>query len=265
MSEFATALKVGTTSLVLDLIERGHHPGNVALVDPVGALKDISRDQSLQWIVQLESGETISAIDLQRKYLNLAQKILRGQDDDTEWVLKNWESVLDDLEKDWRDVRDRVDWAAKKWMLETFMEDEGISWDDPWLESLDLEYHHIHPNRSLYYELENQGQLLKLVTTEKIDAAIRNAPQATRAKARSAVMRYLFQNNMPCIVDWHQIYFTHEEPFEMEDPFQTYEEEVEGLLKRLSRQPRTIPQRENQERSQRRKPRRIRPQQIRAE
>ena len=257
MSEFATALKVGTTSLVLDLIERGHQPGNIALADPVGALKCVSRDQSLQWIVELESGETISAIDLQRKYLKLAQKILRGQDDDTDWVLKNWESVLDDLEQDWRSVRDRVDWAAKRWLLEAFMEDEGLSWNDLWLESLDLEYHHIHPDRSLYYELENQGQMIQLVAPEKIDAAIRNAPETTRAKARATVMRYLSKNNMPCIVDWHQIYFTHEDPFEMEDPFQTYEEEVEILLKRLNHQPRILPQQaRQQQRSQRRRPRR---------
>lgn len=265
MSEYATALKVGTTSLVLDLIERGHRPSNIALADPVGALRDISRDQSLQWVVELESGETISAIDLQRKYLKLAQKILKGQDDDTDWVLTNWESVLDDLEQDWRSVRDRVDWAAKRWLLEAFMEDEGLSWNDPWLESLDLEYHHICPDRSLYYELENQGQMIQLVAPEKIDAAIRNAPEATRAKARAAVMRYLSKNNMPCIVDWHQIYFTHEEPFEMEDPFQTYEEEVESLLKRLSRQPRAIPQRERHEKSQRRKPRSVRSQRMRHE
>ena len=265
MSEYATALKVGTTSLVLDLIERGHQPGNVGLADPVGALKDISRDQTLQWIVQLESGDTISAIDLQRKYLELAQKILKGQDADTDWVLTNWESVLDDLEQDWERVRDRVDWAAKKWLLETFMEDEGLSWADPWLESLDLEFHHINPDRSLFYELENQGQMIKLVTPEKIDAAIRNAPEATRAKARAAVMRYLSKNNMPCIVDWHQIYFTHEEPFEMEDPFQTYEDEVDRLLKRLSRQPRIHPQREKQERSQRHKPRIARVQRVRAD
>ena len=92
----------------------------------------------MQWIIQLESGETISAIDLQRKYLELAQKILKGQDADTDWVLTNWESVLGDLEQDWRSARDRVDWAAKKWLLETFMEDEGLSWADPWIESLDL-------------------------------------------------------------------------------------------------------------------------------
>ena len=155
MSEYATALKVGTTSLVLDLIEAGHRPRNLGLSDPVQAIKDISRDQNFEWVVELESGDTISAIDLQREYLKLAQKILKGRDDDTDWVLAAWESVLDDLEKDWTNVTDRVDWAAKKWLLETFMEEENLDWDDPWLESLDLEYHHIHPERGLYYSLEN--------------------------------------------------------------------------------------------------------------
>ena len=239
MSEFATALKIGTTSLVLDLIERGHCPRNLALADSVQAIKNISRDKSLQWIVELDSGDTISAIDLQREYLLLAQKILKGQDDDTDWILIEWESVLNDLEQDWLSVRDRVDWAAKKWLLETFVEDEGVDWNDPWLESLDLEYHNIHPTRGLYSELERQGQMRQVVTREQIDAAIRNSPDSTRARARTNVMRYLFQNQMPCIVDWHQIFFTHEEPFEMKDPFYTYEEEVEGLLKRLSRQPRS--------------------------
>ncbi len=243
MSEYATALKVGTTSLVLDLIEAGHRPRNLALSDSVQAIKDISRDQSLQWIVELQSGEIISAVDLQREYLNLAKKILKGRDDDTDWVLREWESVLDDLEKDWLNVTDRVDWAAKKWLLETFMEEEGLDWDDPWLESLDLEYHNIHPQRGLYYELEKQGHTRRVVTDEQIEAALRKAPQDTRAKARTHVMRYLFQNHLPCIVDWHQIYFTHEEPFEMKDPFQTYEKEVEVVLKRLSQQPKLISRR----------------------
>jgi len=246
MSEYATALKVGTTSLVLDLIEAGHRPRNLALSDSVQAIKDISRDQSLQWIVELQSGETISAVDLQREYLNLARKILKGRDDDTDWVLREWESVLDDLEKDWLNVTDRVDWAAKKWLLETFMEEEGLDWDDPWLESLDLEYHHIHPQRGLYYELEKQGHTRRVVTDEQIEAALRKAPEDTRAKARTHVMRYLFQNHLPCIVDWHQIYFTHEEPFEMRDPFQTYEKEVEVVLKRLSQQPKLSSRRRRQ-------------------
>ena len=100
MSEFTAALKVGTTSLILDLLEDGHRPRDMSLVNPVHAIKEVSRDQTFQWIVELESGGTISAIDLQREYLDLAQKVLKGRDEDTDWVLTEWESVLDDLETD---------------------------------------------------------------------------------------------------------------------------------------------------------------------
>ena len=43
MCEYATALKVGTTQLVLDLIERGAAPA-LELEHPVTAVKQLSRD-----------------------------------------------------------------------------------------------------------------------------------------------------------------------------------------------------------------------------
>ena len=97
----------------------------------------------------MESGGTISAIDLQREYLDLAQKVLAGRDEDTDWVLTEWESVLDDLETDPESLIDRVDWVTKKWLLEAFMEEEGLDWDDPWIESLDLEYHHLNQEKGI--------------------------------------------------------------------------------------------------------------------
>jgi proteasome accessory factor A len=99
----------------------------------------------------------------------------------------------------------------------------------------------MHPEKGLYYELENQGHTRRVTNDQQLDVAIQNAPEDTRAKARTQVMRYLFQNRLPCIVDWHQIYFTHEEPFEMKNPFNTYGEEVDTLLKKLSRHPRFSP------------------------
>ena len=243
MSEYATALKVGTTAVVLDLIEEGHRPRHLALSNAVQAIKDVSRDPTHRWLVERESGGTISAIDLQREYLNLAQKILSGRDEDTDWVLREWEAVLDALEEDAYQLIDRVDWVTKKWLLETFMDEERLDWDDRWLESLDLEYHHIHPTKGLFYGIEKQGDVRRVVTDEQIEAAMQYAPMNTRAKARAYVMRYLSENRLPCIIDWNQIYFTNEEPFEMKDPFHTYEAEVEELLKRLSKQPRNAARR----------------------
>src|SRR4030088_172590 len=76
MSEWATALKIGTTAMGLDLIERGEAP-RIEIAQPVGATKAISRDQNHDWTVELSDGHKISAIDVQRLYLNAARKIGR--------------------------------------------------------------------------------------------------------------------------------------------------------------------------------------------
>src|SRR3982751_4434245 len=72
MSEWATALKVGTTAAVLDLIERGKAP-QLEIAQPVNATKSISRDRDHAWIIQLSDGRKISAVDVQRLYLQAAE------------------------------------------------------------------------------------------------------------------------------------------------------------------------------------------------
>ena len=240
MSEYAAALKIGTTSLLLTAIETFHEmhgeklplPG-FELADPVYAIRHISRDSTFTWRIELKSGKTISAIDLQREYLNFVQTLITERDEETEWVLSAWEAILNDLEKDWESVIPRVDWAAKKWLLETFINEEKLDWDDPWIKSQDLEYHNIHTDTGLYYALQAQGHMERVVTDEQIKYAINNAPQDTRAKVRSFLMRTLTQKQMPCIVDWHQIYAGHTEYFEMKEPFDTNIAKAQRWINRL--------------------------------
>src|SRR3954454_8470694 len=99
MSQWATALKVGTTALVLDLIEAGKAP-QLELANPIEAIKAISRDQTLRWIVELRDGRKISAFDIQRLYLGAAQRHCDPADPDVAWLLAEWEAVLADLERD---------------------------------------------------------------------------------------------------------------------------------------------------------------------
>ena len=247
MSEYATALKIGTTSLLLTAIETFHEmhgeklplPG-FELADPVYAIRHISRDSTFTWRIELKSGKTISAIDLQREYLNFVQTLVTERDEETEWVLSAWESILNDLEKDWESVIPRVDWAAKKWLLEAFIDEEKLDWDDPWIKSQDLEYHNIHTDSGLYYALQAQGLMERVITDEQIKYAINNAPQDTRAKVRSFLMRTLIQKQMPCIVDWHQIYAGHTEYFEMKEPFDTNIAKAQRWINRLrKRSPRS--------------------------
>ena len=234
MSEYATALKVGTTALVLSLIERKVFPRDVLLKDSVWALKQISRDPEFSWIVERHSGGTISAVDVQRRYLELAYRHLDDRDEDVEWVLDAWESTLDDLERDPMSLADRVDWVAKKYLLEAFREAEDLSWDDPWLQSLDLEYHNIDIDRGLYYDLERRGTVRRTLTDKQIDRAMVTPPQDTRARARAEVVKKLTEHQVRYIVDWDQIYLENERALNLRDPFDTYEQETAAFISDMS-------------------------------
>jgi len=208
MSEVAGALKIGTTALVLDLLEAGACPLHLDLADAVASLKTLSRDPSLQSPLTLAGGRTISPIDLQREYLAAAEKHLRGADADTDWVLGNWRQILDDLERDPALCRDWLDWVAKKWLLETFVAAENIPWTDPWLQSLDLQYHDVRRDEGLAAELVRVGTLQRFVTDDDIRHAIRHPPPDTRAYFRGRCVEK-FAKEMTS-VQWDEIAFAHQ-------------------------------------------------------
>ena len=228
MSEYASALKIGTTVLILDAIERHYERygeklpiPNLELVDPIAAIRYISRDTTLTWDVDLQNGQTVTAIDIQRKYLNFVQDMMTRPNETTEWILTEWEHVLDDLETDWTRLTTRLDWAAKKWFLDALVEEEGLDWDDQWLKSLDLEYHNIDPETGIFYALQSEGCMRRVVTDHQISHAITNPPINTRARVRGYLMRSLKKHKMQCIVDWHHIYAGQTECYEMKEPLDT--------------------------------------------
>lgn len=205
MSEWATALKIGTTSLVLDLIERGEAP-QLEIAQPIDANKSISRDQTYDWIIELKDGRKISAIEVQRIYLRAAGKNSDATDEDRQWLLREWENVLNDLERDPMTTRDRVDWAAKKFLLNAMQDEEKLSWNDPWLQSLDLEYHNVDRDYGLYYELLRKDLIRRFTSEEEIKSAIFNPPETTRAFFRGrAVARF---NDEISSIQWDEIVFT---------------------------------------------------------
>ena len=236
MSEYATALKVGTTALVLELLEERIVP-EVKMLDPVQAIRDISRDMTFQWEVQLEDGRRTTALEVQRRYLELAESGLRGKDPEGDWVLDEWRFVLDALACDPMALMDRIDWVTKKWLLETFMEAEGRDWDDPWIQSLDLEYHNLNPARGLYHDLRQRGLLLAVVDDEQVNRAIVKPPADTRARARSKVMRALSGHKARYVIDWDSIYVEDEKYLNLDDPFLSYEAETDAFIKECGRAP----------------------------
>src|ERR1700704_3909339 len=205
MSEWATAMKIGTTALVLHLIERGEAP-QLEIAQPVDANKSISRDQTYDWIIELKDGRKISAIDVQRIYLKAAANLGESSaDEDRKWILREWENVLNDLERDVTLTRDRLDWVAKKFLLNALQEEEKLSWSDPWLQSIDLEYHNVDLERGLFYELVRQGSVRRVVSEDEIKMSIFNPPETTRAFFRGrSVAKF---NDWITSLQWDEIVF----------------------------------------------------------
>ena len=205
MCEYATALKVGTTRLVLDLLERGAMP-TIGLDQPVAAVKQLSRDPDLKAVVRLQDGRRLSALELQEYYCEAAHRELAGSDEESEWLLAEWSETLHLLAQDRLQLIGKLDWVTKQWLLETFMQEERIGWDDPWLASLDLEYHNVSPEQGLYFGLEAEGKTWRMTTDEEIEEAIRNGPSDTRGGLRGlCVQRFSDQIQS---MQWEQIRFS---------------------------------------------------------
>jgi len=204
MSEFASALKIGTMALVLELIEKREAP-QLEVAQPIDATKSISRDRTYDWIIELKDGRKISAIDIQRMYLEKALKHCDHNDPEVNWLLREWENVLNDLEVDYMRCVDRLDWVSKKHLLNTLQESESLNWNDPWLQSIDLEYHNIVWEQGLYYELVRQNRVRRFLSEEDIKTAIFTPPETTRAYFRGrAIARFTPQIYT---IHWDEIVF----------------------------------------------------------
>ncbi len=205
MCEYATALKVGTTQLVLDLIARGAAP-MLELEQPVAAVKQISRDADLKTTVRQKNGRTLSGLEIQEQYYAAAQRILADSDAESDWVLREWGETLRLLTQDRTQLIGKLDWVTKLWLLETFVREEHIGWDDPWLASLDLEYHNVNAERGLFLGLEFEGKAWRMTTDAEVEQALLFGPQDTRGGLRGlCVRRFPLQIKS---MQWERIQFS---------------------------------------------------------
>lgn len=186
--EMATLLKLGTTSLVLTAIEHQCAPP-VVLADPVAALRTFSRDPSLTATAVTDDGRHVSALDVQWMYYELAEKVVREQSvadpgGVTELVLAQWHAVLTDLGADPFRCTDRLDWVAKWQLLEAFRDRDGLAWDAPRLELIDVQFADMRPQKGLYDRLVTGGKTSHLVDDVQVRTAMTEPPHDTRAYFR---------------------------------------------------------------------------------
>jgi len=235
LSEFTIYLRNGVTALVIDMLQDGAITKKLSLRNPVKAIRSVSRDLTCRKPLQLENGKTLSPIEMQKEFLELALAYTsnRTMDAVTQDVLRKWASVLEALERDPMDLSREIDWVIKRAMIEGFMERKGLAWDSPEVRLLDLQYHDVRLEKGLYFLLERQGKVERVVTDEEISRAIHHPPQDTRAYFRGECLRRFPKDVFG--VNWDSISFgMGDEPIKrimMSEPLKGTKKHVEELFR----------------------------------
>jgi Pup amidohydrolase len=194
LSEISTYLKLGSTALVLAMIEDRFLAADLAIEAPVSELRAISHDPSLKHLVTLRDGRKMTAVQLQLEYMELARKYSEDKygtdvDDVTADVLARWESVLTRLADDPMQTARELDWVAKLEILEGYRTRDGLAWSDPRLELVDLQYADVRAERGLYNRLVARGRMTRLTREQDVIRAMEQPPEDTRAYFRGRCLR----------------------------------------------------------------------------
>ena len=207
--EVATFLKLGTTSLVLWVLEHldelagagvpaREELAALRLADPVADVQRVSRDLTLAVPLELADGRRLTALEIQEAYADVVARSVAALgtpgDDETAEVLDRWRSVLGRLATDPATCAREVEWVAKRRLLERMRTRDGLGWDHPRLHALDLQWTDVRPERGVYHRLVASGAVERLVDEEHVADAVHHAPADTRAWFRGEVMaRYADQ------------------------------------------------------------------------
>jgi proteasome accessory factor PafA2 len=186
MSEVATYLKVGTTAIVLAMIEDDALGDDWLLGNPVSAIRQVSHDPTLTRTIPLRDGRRVTALEIQWGLLERAHKYEQlhglacvgegiGAD-----VLKRWEHALTGLEHDPPSVASTVDWVAKQRLVNGYAERHNIEPGSPRLKAIDLQYHDLRPNKGL----AGRAGLETIVDPADVEDAVTRPPTTTRAYFR---------------------------------------------------------------------------------
>jgi proteasome accessory factor PafA2 len=186
MSEIATYLKIGTTAIVLAMIEDDALGEDWLLANPVAAIRQVSHDPTLTRTIMLRDGRRVTALEVQWGLLERARKYERshglacvdeaiGLD-----MLARWEHVLTRLEHDPGSLASWVDWIAKRRLVDGYADRHGLAPGSPRLKAIDLQYHDLRRGKGL---AERAG-LETLVRDDEVARAVTEPPTSTRAYFR---------------------------------------------------------------------------------
>jgi proteasome accessory factor A len=185
----ATYVRIGTMNAVLGLLESGAWDADflasVRLADPVGAFHRVSRDLTLSEPLRLASGGSATALEIQRRYLSMANDSMDDAAGSEAWdVARRWGSLLDRLEQDPELAAREVEWVAKLRILDGLRRRGGLEWDSPRLAAADLQWTDVRPERGLAARLAAAGAVDVLFGEAQVARAVDEPPPSTRAYLR---------------------------------------------------------------------------------
>jgi proteasome accessory factor A len=238
MSEYATFLKVGATSILLRMLEDPSFVlRDMTLENPIRAIREISHDLTGKRTVRLANGREASALDIQREYLSRAQRYAdtKGLTPLEMRALGMWEHVLEGLEHDPYSLDRECDWVIKHKLIESYCAKHDLPLSHPRVSLIDLQYHDVNRERGLFYKLQDRDLVERVTTDEAIDEAVEVPPQTTRARLRGEFIRRAKERKRDYTVDWVHLKLNDQAQRTVlcKDPFKSRDERVERLIASL--------------------------------
>ena len=235
MSETSMLLKVGSTDLVLRMIEAGIALRDMTLDNPIRAIREISHDMTGRSRVRLANGSEMSAVEIQYEYLTSAREFTskNGLNAISEQVLERWQRALEAIETGNLDkIAREVDWVTKYQLIERYQAKYELPLSSPRIAQLDLAYHDVRRGRGLYYLLLRRGALDRVTRDLDIFEAKSIPPQTTRAKLRGEFIRRAQEKRRDFSVDWVHLKLNDQAQRTVlcKDPFRSVDERIERLI-----------------------------------
>jgi proteasome accessory factor A len=238
MSEYATFLKVGATSILLRMLE---DPSvvlrDMTLENPIRAIREISHDMTCTRRVRLANGRELSALEIQGEYLNRALRYAdtKGLSPLEQRALEMWEHCLTALESDPFKLDRECDWVIKHNLIEAYRSKHDLPLASPKVALVDLQYHDVNRTRGLFYRLQARDFVERMCTDEAIDNAVDEPPQTTRARLRGEFIRRAKERKRDYTVDWVHLKLNDQAQRTVlcKDPFKARDERVEKLIASL--------------------------------
>ena len=238
MSEYTNFLKVGSCAVLLRMLE---DPSvvlrDMTLENPIRAIREISHDMTCRRKVRLANGRELSALDIQREYLDRALRYAdtKGLPPLEDQALHMWEHCMTMIEDDPLKLEREIDWVIKYRLLEAYREKHQLTLADPKIALMDLQYHDVNRERSVFYKLQAHNMVERMCTDADIETAIETPPQTTRARLRGEFIKRAKEKRRDYTVDWVHLKLNDQAQRTVlcKDPFKSRDERVEKLIASL--------------------------------